>query len=334
VIVSAGIFDCLSFLKLIKVLWNNLETRKCIKQLLILNGLVYIGSLLLYTHAVEPLLLILLSIPIGSPQESFTRLPSWTFGVYFLAWIVPVYIFALVLNTIWYQKITDQVWSYIKSIRVTRSHASSPRAARSPLLDRVEALLRAWAVELYRLFIVLLLLGQAFLISILPLPSLSVMGFNVSLAELASQVLTTWVTAFYAFEYRWALLDVPLERRFAHIETNAAYFLGFGLIPTVATALATPAIGAGVFSIALPFAAVAALVAQPPGEKPAGAGSVRVPVFVLTRWASDRLLVGARDAWKSNFGATKGSGSGSGTPRAGSEGTATVASVSSEGEQG
>jgi len=63
---------------------------------------------------------------------------------------------------------------------------------------------------------------------------------------------TSFIYAFYSFEYKWALEGVPLTERMEQLETNWVFLLGFGLPFTLATYSFSFFVSGGLYALLFP----------------------------------------------------------------------------------
>lgn len=261
-------------------------------QCLLLNGLIFLGSILLADYVWAPLLRKILelsgasgsdsmddaasSMPLASasiPLPSESSLAGWLHVLflyaYQLLWIYPLYIISFILNTVWYQDIADHAF-------ITHGGAGATAAA------KVGFTFQKWVAtmsdEVYRCLLVTAFMVQVTLVSFIP-----VIGSTLVFVHLC------WLYSLYSFEYKWSLLGWSLEYRLKYFEKHWAYFLGFGL-PSVTLSLVFPKfISLGIFALAFPLFIILAICARPTSHVPrtrkssavtgAGAGGRDVPVL-------------------------------------------------------
>ena len=174
-------------------------------QCLVLNGGIFLSSVLLAEHALAPLLNLVLAVGAGGPAGSGSAaavnssvavvssslaasvLPAVPAGlssallyVYYLVWIYPLYCISFILNSIWYQSIAEEAFSA----------AGRQQAAAGPSFRRW---LRLMSEELYRLLLVSCFVLQMAACSLLPL-----VGGPLAFAHLC------WLQSLYSFDYHWS----------------------------------------------------------------------------------------------------------------------------------
>jgi etoposide-induced 2.4 mRNA len=161
-------------------------------QCLVLNGGIFLSSVLIAEHALAPLLNLLLAVGGGGPAvlsrgSSGGMLPAVPGGlsslllyVYYLVWVYPLYCISFILNSIWYQSIAEEAFS-----------ASGHRQPSAPASFR--RWLRLMSEELYRLLLISCFVLQMAAFSLLP-----VIGAPLAFAHLC------WLQALYSFDYHWS----------------------------------------------------------------------------------------------------------------------------------
>lgn len=240
------------------------NTAKCA----LLNGLIFVGSIQLFDWLLMPVIHIIphvfLELRDGSGGVWVTSLIDWlVFTVYHLLWLFPVYCISFILSTIWYQEIADQVYLLTEG-------KAAVRDTKSILRD-----------EIYRFLVVAALLLQTSIISLIPLVGT---GFSF--------VYTCWVYSLYCFEYKWALQGWDLERRFRHLETNWAYFAGFGAPCTLVTFFWPKFVSLGVFAVFFPLFVMVAFRSHAPlaATQQGGGGGGDFPRLPIFRYAKQMSL--------------------------------------------
>ncbi|KAJ3156828.1 Etoposide induced 2.4 mRNA [Geranomyces michiganensis] len=182
---------------------------------LLLNGLLFLGSIFLFDYAVLPFSRLLRGYAanaaaggastktqvVVAPGDLFDTLLGMTYSVF---WVYPIYAISFILNAMWYQRIADR--SY-------RVQVGKPVSA--PFT--YDRLLKLIADEAYRGLLLLNFLTQSLVVYFIPYvgPALSFLFF-------------CWIASFYSFEYRWANKGWSLQQRVDHFESHWAYYIGFG----------------------------------------------------------------------------------------------------------
>ncbi|KAJ3191789.1 Etoposide induced 2.4 mRNA [Irineochytrium annulatum] len=232
-----GLRDAFAWPAALIVIYGSKTIQTATLKCFLLNGLIFLGSILLFDHLLSPLAAHLASAALstgasfsaspsagvdGDPASSFPETPpngtddiggaaaflssvgSALTALYHLLWVYPVYLVSFVLNSYWYQAIADRSFAILRGERVTH-----PRT-----YDR---LLKRIADESYRALLLFNYLATAAAMYSVPVvgPFLSFALFN-------------WIGAFFSFEYKWASKGWTLERKLEYFEDRWAYFAGFG----------------------------------------------------------------------------------------------------------
>ena len=85
------------------------DLRRKTAYCILLNGFIFIGSILAFNLFIHPILLKITFIP--------SILVSASPAMYMILWIMPLYLFSFVLNAFWYQDIADLCGSMVSSYR-------------------------------------------------------------------------------------------------------------------------------------------------------------------------------------------------------------------------
>jgi etoposide-induced 2.4 mRNA len=181
-------------------------------------------------------------------------------ALYYILWVLPLYLVCLLMNIFWYQDIASSTYKRTYGI---------PKV---PIIS----VSRKIAFEVHRFFIVLIFLGAICALNVIGLSFLSIL-------------LLSYLYSFYCFEYRWALEGMTLGEQLKALETNWAYYLGFGLVITLCTYYFPGLVGSGLWAALFPLFIVTAMTASPPTEC---RGRVRVFSYInkLVNWLEVLVL--------------------------------------------
>ena len=178
----AGVLDSIRFPHTAIFFVTSKVVRVRFMQCLILNGGIFLSSVLLADYVLTPAFHWLLDVDFSAPL-SISWLPSTLssllLSVFYVVWVYPVYALSFLLNAIWYQDIADQAF-------LTRGHKQH-----TPTLS-FQRWIAAMSEELYRLLLVTLFLVQLSLVSLLP-----VVGPPLATLHIC------WLYSLYSFEYKW-----------------------------------------------------------------------------------------------------------------------------------
>ena len=225
-------------------------------QTFLLNGVIFIGSILLYKEAIEPLMMSLYAAS-GVDELTSTQMSGYLYTTYILTWILPMYMLSFVLNTVWYQDIASETARLLARTSV-RPQPSVPVTLRI-------------ADVLYKS-----IFNGIFILQSNLAYNVSYVGYSLYILHLA------FLYALSAFEYRLSSADGWTgERRLALVQKRWAYFAGFGAVPALLAAVFPRFIEAGVLALLIPLGIVAAAAADPAE----GAGG-SLPIFAPSVWVT------------------------------------------------
>jgi len=231
-------------------------------QCFMLNGVIFLGSILLFNFAIDPAL--------GFLQKLVQDDLAWGAGfisvffsvLYKMLWIYPIYCISFVLNTVMYQEVADSALALLlhKPLKVT------------PPLERL--INETFRVLLYFVFIV----------------EMTVLYYIPFVGPSIYFVHSCWLASIYCFEYRWSHQHWASSVRLEHFEQHWLYFAGFGFPVSFVSFLCPRFIDAGVFALLFPLCILTATTAEPRALKRAPALFQRLPLFCVVQGASCKML--------------------------------------------
>eukprot|EP00164_Ancoracysta_twista_P003408 GFYU01004548.1.p1 GENE.GFYU01004548.1~~GFYU01004548.1.p1 ORF type:complete len:318 (-),score=65.85 GFYU01004548.1:61-1014(-) len=253
-----GASDSLGLAKSIVFFYKSKAIRARTAQCFILNGLIFLGSVLLFDYVLDPVIRSLLRNQAeGEELEALADVLGSSFKfVYNILWVYPIYCISFILNSMTYYEIADQAYK-IKS--------GGPNVAPFDYTKMVKRV----ADEMYRALLFLNYLIMVLMFYIVPYVGgiLMFMGF-------------CWLYAYYCFEYKWGFKGWPLEKSIRYFETHWVYFLGFGTPCTLATYFFPTFVNAGLFALMFPMLIITATIAKPTSDKTCALPR-RLPIFVI-----------------------------------------------------
>jgi len=211
-------------------------------QCCLLNGGVFLSSILLFNHLLLPSLRSLLSLVLvdssGRGEAVWAWIKpflEWTFGTF---WVLPLFVLSKVVNALWFQDIADSAFRHTRGTPQQFSSIS-----------------KLVADTLFSILVQALFLAQTMVVGLLPIPVL---------ADMLSLVHMCLLYSLYSFEYKWFNMGWELHHRLTYIENNWPYFIGFGLPLAILTRLpATYIVSGCVFSILFPLFIISGNEADP-----------------------------------------------------------------------
>ena len=233
-----GLLDSVAFHRGLVLIVKSEKVRVRVVQCLVLNGVIFLGSIFIFQNILGPLLRSGLGflLQLESSEHTLDVMQAWIEWIYFLLWIVPVYLLSFILNTLWYQDIARESMRVFPPIS-TRSAASSSSISSGI----VQVIFRSLFNLIFLLYLCLLYRWK--------------WVYAINLA---------WLVAYNAFEYRWIADKLTFDEKINLFEKNYIYFMFFG-IGTAIFAVQFPAIVEnGLISLVLPFHIMSASTAGNP----------------------------------------------------------------------
>eukprot|EP00055_Hartaetosiga_balthica_P010614 m.45867 g.45867 ORF g.45867 m.45867 type:complete len:334 (+) comp7238_c0_seq1:110-1111(+) len=246
-----GVYDSFQFVKVYKLLRRNPESRESVKSCVLLNGVLFIGSLAFYQFGMVPFLHLILEYAWNSKStdsvlspESQLLLERFLGSLFNITWVFPMFFLAKILNGLYYQ-------------RVANASFESFRGASAPgYMDVRNKDLAGWislmlSDAVYTVVMETVLIIETSLVGMLPY------GLYISI------IFNCWVTSLYCFEYGWLNAGWSLQARVVYFEKHWAYFLGFGFPFVIATYFMSFLYSTALFSMLFPFFVIIATAATP-----------------------------------------------------------------------
>lgn len=220
--------------KTVKLLKRDSEIRSKMFQCFLLNGAVFMFSLLLFDWIIVPVVVWL------APGDTSSWLDLVLTAVFRVLWVLPLYLISRLLNVFWYQEIADLVY---KSVRRGSGARTTPRPSVSETIADI----------VYSVVVQCVFLVQASLAGAVP-----VLGPPLQLVHMAL------VYALYAYEYVWMNQGRGVVTRTALLHQNWAYFVGYGSVMAgVIAATDNYFLGVCLFSLIFPILIVSCHFGSP-----------------------------------------------------------------------
>ncbi|KAI8847689.1 hypothetical protein BC829DRAFT_476012 [Chytridium lagenaria] len=116
-----GLMDAFAWPTTFILVYGSKTIQSALFKCLILNGAIFLGSILLFDYAIAPLAHHLASSATAiSPDIDPTlhivpapKISGFLEGLYYLLWVYPLYVISFALNSLWYQSIADRSFSII-----------------------------------------------------------------------------------------------------------------------------------------------------------------------------------------------------------------------------
>jgi len=258
----AGVRDALTLHECVFFLARSETIRFRTLQCFMLNGVIFLGSIILFNWVIDPALAMLRHLVKEDEVWATEFVGASLSALYKVLWIYPIYCISFVLNTVMYQEVADSALAL---------RQSKPWKAMPPL----ERLIN----EAFRVLLNLVYIIEMDLIYYLP-----VVGPALYFVH------SCWLASIYCFEYRWVHLRWTSNARLEYFERHWLYFAGFGFPVSCVSFLCPRFIDAGVFALLFPLSILTAIVAEPRALRLAPRHLRRLPVFLVVQGTSCLML--------------------------------------------
>ncbi|CAJ2649218.1 unnamed protein product [Trifolium pratense] len=272
-------------------------------QCFLLNGFIFLGSIFLLNSVVIPALWLILpdqcshlvshqlcDLPSTFKFYSFLRLAL--IHLFYVLWFYPLYVFSIVLSTIWYNDIAKYGYAAMGRSKFTVDKVSSQNNAPTTQ-DAYQAKkpsgLGGVMIGIGEQVYSVLLLSVFFL-------EVYATGFIPYIGKVLNFLLLSWMYAYYCFEYKWNFNEVALDRRLDYFESYWPFFAGFGSPCVLAIFFFSPLVGYGIMAILFPLFVLTATGSEAEQEisfekyKWRAAGVERLPIFYVANNVSMWIL--------------------------------------------
>ncbi|KAK9286923.1 hypothetical protein L1049_015330 [Liquidambar formosana] len=261
-------------------------------QCFLLNGLIFLGSIFILNSVVIPTLQWILPdqcTQISSQEQCLSGgilklyylLRLGLIQLFYVFWFYPLYIFSIVLSTMWYNDIAKLGFDALGRTTPTLAEPSiqkevltSQNTAHTEKPAGLGGVMIGIGEQVYSILLLSFFFIQVY-----------VTGFVPFIGKALNFLLLSWMYAYYCFEYKWNLSEVSLEKRLDFFESNWAFFAGFGNPCVLAIFFFSPLVSYGVMAILYPLFVLTATgseaeqVISSQRRKWRGAGLGRLPIF-------------------------------------------------------
>ncbi|XP_042006569.1 protein EI24 homolog isoform X1 [Salvia splendens] len=266
-------------------------------QCFLLNGFIFLGSILVLRSVVIPTLQWVLPdvclltksqelCPFGGISRFYSFLQHGLIQLVYVFWFYPMYIFSFILNTLWYNDIAKYGFFAIEKHGTSSSESSAEKdMSASDKATDFEGLMIEVLEQVYSV----LLLSFFFL-------EVYVTGFIPFIGKALNLLLLSWMYAYYCFEYKWNYSGLSLDKRLDFFESNWPFFAGFGSPCVLAAFFYSPLVSYGVMAILFPLFVLTATgseadkVIASQRKKWNGARLGRIPIFFSSDYLSMKVL--------------------------------------------
>jgi etoposide-induced 2.4 mRNA len=218
----------------VRVLVRHPSIRAMTARCVLLNGVLFLGSMLLFDFVVHPLVVALFGSASAVPAKAITFL-------YHVLWLYPVYIVTFVASSSLHSRIAREAMSKIHRGGGSGGGSGTGGGGESSSASFAGAM----ADAVYKMLLYLAVLVQTMACDLL----VPYVGWIFSLA------LTSLVYSFLAFDIKWSFEFTAwrLRRRIEEFEARWAFFLGFGLPFTLTNMYFPLLVNCGIYSLLFPF---------------------------------------------------------------------------------
>ncbi|KAF7803598.1 protein EI24-like protein isoform X1 [Senna tora] len=263
-------------------------------QCFLLNGFIFLGSLFVLNSVVIPTLQWILPdqcsqfdsqkiCDIGGSLKFYSFLRSGLIQFLYVFWFYPLYVFSIVLSTLWYNDIAKYGYDAMGRSKSTKEESSSQiKSSEKPNTSHIKRLsgLGGVMIGIGEQVYSILLLSVFFL-------KVYATGFIPFIGKVLNFLLLSWMYAYYNFEYKWNFNEVALDRRLDYFESSWAFFAGFGSPCVLAIFFFSPLVSYGIMAILFPLFVLTATGSRAEQEisfeksKWRGARVGRLPIFYI-----------------------------------------------------
>jgi etoposide-induced 2.4 mRNA len=215
-----GIWDSFQIFNIHNIILSSPKMMNNIKNCLLLNGVIFIGSILFYNNIIDPFTKYI------SMFGLFANLGKYFFYIF---WLIPIFIACNILTTFWIDEIYFESLEIIEKSKDIKVEGQDLVTVVSNQIERI-----------------ILVVSFILTISVINLfPQLTILRYMV----------TSILNSLYVFEY---ILIQKYIRNYKSImyfiESKIFYFLGFGMLFTVMVNIINSfTINSAIFLIAFPF---------------------------------------------------------------------------------
>ncbi|XP_004485465.1 protein EI24 homolog [Cicer arietinum] len=281
-------------------------------QCFLLNGFIFLGSIFVLNSVVIPALWWILPdqcsqlvshklCALGGILKFYSFLRLALIQLFYAFWFYPLYVFSIVLSTIWYNDIAKYGYAAMGRSKLTVDKVSSQNdtlttqnAYQAKRPSGLGGVMIGIGEQVYSM----LLLSVFFL-------EVYATGFIPYIGKVLNFLLLAWMYAYYCFEYKWNFNEVSLDRRLDYFESYWPFFAGFGSPCVLAIFFFSPLVSYGIMAILFPLFVLTATGSEAEQEisfekyKWRAAGVERLPIFYVadnvSMWMLSLLPLDKRD---------------------------------------
>ncbi|KAL1919010.1 uncharacterized protein VTP21DRAFT_2391 [Calcarisporiella thermophila] len=224
---GAGLKDAFAFPASLLVVYGSKTIQTAFFKCVVLNGILFLGSMVLFNALLDPATDILANFMKRQDGTLPESIRNGMTIVYHVFWLYPLYLTSLMVNSIWYQQISNRAYRMI--------------TGKAPITQQ-DRMTKNVATNIYRGLIYIFYLSFATIIFSAPI-----------VGPLVSFLLFCWFCAFYSFEFRWVNQGWNIDQCMDYFEEHWAYMAGFGFPPTLVSFFFSQLVNAGIFALVFPL---------------------------------------------------------------------------------
>lgn len=281
-------------------------------QCFLLNGFIFLGSIFVLNSVVIPALWWILPdqcsqlvshklCALAGTLKFYSFLRLVLIQLFYALWFYPLYVFSIVLSTLWYNDIAKYGYAAMGRSKFTVDNSSGQNntvtmqnAYQAKRPSGLGGVMIGIGEQVYSI----LLLSVFFL-------EVYATGFIPYIGKVLNFLLLSWMYAYYCFEYKWNFNEVALDRRLDYFESYWPFFAGFGSPCVLAIFFFSPLVSYGIMAILYPLFVLTATGSEAEQEisfeknKWRAAGVERLPIFYVadnvSMWILSLLPLEKRD---------------------------------------
>lgn len=225
-------------------------------QCFLLNGFIFLGSLFVLKSLVIPALEWILpdqrsqiGSSFGGVLKFYSSLRAGLVQLFYVFWFYPLYVFSIVLSSIWYNDIAKLGFAAMRNPESSESEPSKQSGAlNSENKGQPErptdlgGIMIGIGEQVYSILLLTFFFLEVYATGLVPY-----------VGKALNFLLLSWMYAYYCFEYKWNFSEVSLDNRLRFFESNWAFFAGFGSPCVLAIFFVSPLVSYGVMAILFPL---------------------------------------------------------------------------------
>jgi etoposide-induced 2.4 mRNA len=229
-----GIWDSFQILSVIGIISKNSKISNNILNCLLLNGFLFIGSMILYSYYIEPLVEYILQVV--SPLGYVLMVAKY---FYYIFWLIPLYLLCSIITSFWIDEI------YYECLEKVNENENENDKQMTEVEGR--DIVTVVSNQIERLLIIICF--------VVCLSAINLLSNFIPFMFLLKFVTLSILNSLYVFEYivmQKYIFDYKTITHF--IENKFFYFFGFGMLLTfIVNQINSVTVSSSIFLMAFPF---------------------------------------------------------------------------------